>query len=79
MYKLIILVLLVGIASFAAAQTFDENTQPIKDTNESSDYHCNEYRLKMLYAATQVGDPNQEGYLLAAQAYNELNLAGQKC
>lgn len=70
----------VAWSGFAAAQVkppapdYEEPPQRASDPSE-----CYEQMVKMLYAATDPSDPLQESYLLAAQAYRELDDAMQGC
>lgn len=78
--RILIIALGITLIGVAAAQDFDpDNPDVVQDPKADSNYHCEELRVKMLYAATVVGDPDQESYLRAAQAYQLLQEAGQKC
>jgi len=72
---------LVGalLSALVVAQDSKDSTVDVPAERQYDSGHCYEYQMKMLYAATNVNDPLQESYLRAAQAYRELDAAGQRC
>lgn len=71
---ILVLSVVAGAQTAKTDGTYDVPPDRIYDPG-----HCNEYRVKALYAATNPNDPMQEGYLRMAEAYRQLDLAGQRC
>lgn len=70
------LCLVVIISAVTASEGPDA---PVTKPPQYAQSNCYEYQVKMLNAATVVGDPDQDSYLKAAQAYQRLDELGQAC
>lgn len=76
----VILIIASIAAGAATAEVMGPDTPYQKPPDlQWNDSRCHEYMVDMLRRATDPSDPQQQGYLLAAEAYQKLQESYQRC
>lgn len=70
-------VVMVAVAQVPTTRETPDYEEPERYAGNPS--NCLELKVKMLHLATDPSDPQQNGYLTAANAYQQLYEEGQQC